>query len=385
MKRLRKGLSVVLMAVMMTVLCLPAPVAAGDQYYNDYYGGNTGGSYNDGKGVETAGGELGRSLGGATGMAIGAIGGSALAAAAVSAAGIASLGTLATTLTIATITAGSMFLGSKVFSTLGQSLERSMGAKNLWTMVGAALGAVACIALIGSTGMFAGPAGLLLKALIGGIAGGTLARLFSNQLEAISTPRILYAAMGGLVAAVGGMGFVGALGGIAAGFVLGSIMDSVYFADRQRSLSGYVEEGKDKAGSIMSKFTGWTSSIKNWISGKTGGVGNWVEDNWDKDSNNDSYNNYYNSGWDSGYQTNYGDYGKSNYSSVNYTTGYKGDQDYGQRNTDYRDSYQTFINMNNNPNASIEDRRRALEDVRTSNTNLHDYGSSYGNNWQYDY
>lgn len=383
MKRLRKGLSVALMMVMMVVLCLPAPVAAGDQYYNDYYGGKSGSSYGT-KGVETGGGELGRSLGGATGMAIGAIGGSALAAAAVSAAGIATMGTLATTLTIATITAGSMFLGSKVFSTLGQSLERSMGAKNLWTMVGAALGAVACIALIGSAGVFAGPAGLLLKALIGGIAGGTLARLFSNQLEAIATPRILYAATGGLIAAVGGMGFVGALGGIAAGFVLGSIMDSVYFADRERSLKGYVDEGKNKAGSIMSKFTGWTSSIKNWISGKTGGVGNWVEDNWDRDSNNSNYNDYYNAGWDTGYQTNYGDYGQSNY-SVNYTTGYKGDQDYGQRNTQYRDSYSEFLRLNNDPNASIEARRRALEDVRTSNTNLHDYGSSYGNNWQYDY
>jgi hypothetical protein len=380
MNLFRKGVSVALMAIMMTVICLPAPVMAGDRYYDDYYGGSS----NFGKGIEKGGGEVGRSLGGATGMAIGAIGGAAIASAVVKAAGIAALGPLATALTISAITAGSLFLGSKVFSTLGQSLERSMGSKNLWTMLGAAGGAVAAIALLGSAGIFAGPAGLLFKALIGGVVGGSLARLFSGALETIATPRILYAAVGGLVAAVGGMGFAGAIGGVAFGFLLGSIMDSVYFADRNRTLGGYVNQGKGTVGGIMDKFRGWTSNIKNWLSGKTNGVGNWAERNWDRDSSNSHYNDYYDQGYNYGYGNQYDGYGQTNY-KVDYTRGYQGNQDYGQRYDSYRDDYQEFLRLNNDPNASIEARRRALENVRRSNVNLHDYGSSFSGSFNYNY
>lgn len=372
---LKKSFSVMLAAVMLTVMCLPSTVLAGDKYYDNYYGGSYGSNF--GKGTQTAGGELGRSLGGATGMAIGAIGGAALASAVVKAAGIAAMGPLATVLTISAITAGSLFLGSKVFSTLGQSLERSMGAKNLWTMVGAALGAVAAVALLGSTGIFAGGAGLIFKALIGGIAGGTLCRLLSGVLETVATPRILYAATGGIIAAVGGMGFAGAIGGIAFGYLLGSIMDSVYFADRNRTTSSYIQEGTYKAETLMDKLKNSVSRIKNWVAGKTGGIKNTIQNNWDDDYSNQYYGNYYNTGYNTGYN-----YGNDNYGQANYTVNYQGSygtQGYTNGYNDYRSAYTDFINLNNDPNASVEMRRDALERVRQSNMNMNNnFPSSYG-------
>ena len=379
---LRKSFSLTLAAVMMTVLVLPTPAMAGtDKYYDSYYGGNYGSS-SWGKGVEQGGGELGRSLGGAMGMAIGAIGGAALASAVVKAAGIAAMGPLATVLTISAITAGSLFLGSKVFSTLGQSLERSMGAKNLWTMIGAAGGAVAAIALLGTAGVFAGPAGLLFKALIGGVVGGSIARLLSGVLETVATPRILYAAVGGLVAAVGGMGFAGAIGGIAFGFVIGSIMDSVYFADRNRTLSGYVAEGSYKAGSIIDRIKYGISNIKNWVSGKLGMASNTIQNNW-----NDNYSNpYYKQYYDTGYQTGY-DYNRPRY-TVDYTRS-GGNSSLSASYNSRNDAYSTFLQLNNDPNASADARYRALEDYRRSNMEyMNNRTGSNGynyNDWQYGY
>ena len=376
---LRKSFSLALAAVMMTVLVLPSPAMAGDRYYGDYYGGSYGSS-NWGKGVEKGGGELGRSLGGAMGMAVGAIGGAALASAVVKAAGIAAMGPLATVLTISAITAGSLFLGSKVFSTLGQSLERSMGAKNLWTMIGAAGGAVAAIALLGTAGVFAGPAGLLFKALIGGVVGGSIARLLSGVLETVATPRILYAAVGGLIAAVGGMGFAGAIGGIAFGYVIGSIMDSVYFADRNRTLKGYVNEGRYKAGNIFDKLSYSVNRVKAWVSGKLGRAGNAVRRNWDEDYSNPYYKQYYDRGYSTGYD----------YNRPRYTVDYRrsgGNSSLSASYNSRNDAYNTFLRLNNNPGASADERYRALENYRRSNMEYMNNrtGYDYGSDWQYGY
>lgn len=370
-RSLTKSCALALAVVLTTVVCVPAPALAGDYTY----GGSNYGYGNDNQPASS--GEMGRSMGGATGMAIGAVGGAALAAVLAKTTAVAAMGPLGVTLVIAGVTATSLLLGSKVFSTLGQSLERSLGTKNFWTMIGATLGAIACIGLLPATGIFAGPAGLLMKGLIGGIAGGTLARLFSNQLNYIATPRILFPAVGGLLAAVGGMGPIGAIGGVVFGYVIGSVMDSVYFADRQRSVSSYVDEAGNKVSNATSGISGWFQGIKDWISGKTNIAKDFVSDNLRDDQ-------YYNSYYDSGYSSAYGSNTYKDPYAVNYNSSYSG-QNLSSSYNGYQDAYSEFLRLNNN-GASIEDRRQALDNLRRQSES---YGnarnSAYGVSGSYNY
>jgi hypothetical protein len=173
---------------------------------------------------------IARTLGGAAGLAAGSMAGAALSSAVIGAAGIASMPAVVPLLISTTIVGASAWGGAKVFSKLGLTLDEKMGSKAVWSMLGATLGTVAAIALIPATGPFAGAAGLALKAIIGGVAGGSIAALFSKQLDTVATPRNLYAAAGGTVGAVIG-GIPGALAGAAGGYGAGAILDEAFFAD----------------------------------------------------------------------------------------------------------------------------------------------------------
>lgn len=173
---------------------------------------------------------IARTLGGAAGLAAGSMAGAALSSAVIGAAGIASMPAVVPLLISTSIVGASAWGGAKVFSKMGLKLDEVAGPKATWAMLGATLGTVAAIALIPATGIFLGPAGLIVKALIGGIAGGSIAALFSDQLETIATPRNMYAAAGGAVGAVVG-GIPGAIAGVAGGYGVGAMLDNAFFAD----------------------------------------------------------------------------------------------------------------------------------------------------------
>ena len=171
-----------------------------------------------------------RTLGGAAGLAAGSMAGAALSSAVIGAAGIASMPAVVPLVITTSIVGASAWTGAKVFSKLGLKLDEVAGPKATWTMLGATLGTVAALALIPATGIFLGPAGLVLKALIGGVAGGSIAALFSDQLESVATPRNIYAAAGGTVGALIG-GVPGAVAGGVGGYAIGGILDDNFFAD----------------------------------------------------------------------------------------------------------------------------------------------------------
>jgi len=364
-RNLRKSGALALAMIIMTVVCAPHPAMA--QQPVDYRPPTSGN-------VQQGGGEMGRSMGGAAGMAVGAIGGSALGAFVVKAAAVAALGPLAKTMILVSIVAGSAFLGSKMLSTLGQGMERSMGTKNFWTMMGATLGCIAAIGLLGSAGIFAGTSGLILKGVIGGLAGGTIGRLFSGKLEFIANPRILYPALGGVIAAVGGLGFGGAIAGVGLGYVIGSIMDSVYFADRARSLSSYGNQAGYHAESVFDRLKGWTMNVKNWVAGATGGTRNWLQRNWQDD--NPYGNQYYDYAYNQGYQSN-NDYGyQQDPYQVNYNSSYGNQGNLSGYQGDYNQAYNNFTNLNSS-GASIEQRKAALEDLRRKQLDYNSQRSGY--------
>jgi len=179
---------------------------------------------------------IGRTLGGAAGLAAGSMAGAALSSAVIGAAGIASMPALVPMLVSTAIVGASAWTGAKAFSRLGLELDKAAGPKAVWMMLGATLGTVAALALIPAVGPFVGPIGLVAKGLIGGLAGGVLFGLFNKQLDAIATPRNIYAAAGGTIGAVAG-GVPGALAGVAGGFALGSVLDQGFFADEDKDWS----------------------------------------------------------------------------------------------------------------------------------------------------
>jgi hypothetical protein len=173
---------------------------------------------------------IGRTLGGAAGIAAGSMAGFGIASAVIKAAGVAAMAPMVKLMIGTAIVGAAAWGGAKLFSHLGLALDRAMGPKAVWMMLGATIGTVAAVSLIPTVGIFAGPVGLIAKGLIGGLAGGTLLGLLHKPLEAVATPRVLYAAAGGTIGAVAG-GVPGALAGAAGGLAIGAVMDQGFFAD----------------------------------------------------------------------------------------------------------------------------------------------------------
>ncbi len=180
---------------------------------------------------------LGRTLGGAGGIAVGSFGGAAIASAVIKGAGLASMGPIAPILVGTAITAGGAFIGAKVLSHGGAWMDRALGPDMTWTLVGATAGAVAGFALLPSLGPFAGPAGRVVGAALGGVVGGLLGKIFAPGLQHYATTKMIYTATGALLGGAG-MGIPGALIGAVGGYTLGSIFDNNFFATPGSTLKG---------------------------------------------------------------------------------------------------------------------------------------------------
>jgi len=180
-------------------------------------------STSDGQGI-------GRTAGGALGVAAGSFGGAALASSVIKAAGLSSMGAIAPILVGSAITAGSAFVGGKIGSHGGAWMDNTLGPDTTWTLVGAAAGAMAGFTLLPSLGPFAGSAGRVLGGALGGMAGGMLGKMFAPTLQQVMTTKTIY---GGIGALVGGAGFgiPGVLAGAVGGYTLGSIFDNNFFSD----------------------------------------------------------------------------------------------------------------------------------------------------------
>lgn len=361
-----KALCSVLSFLMVSSLVAPQLMAGGyyrsdyrygDGYYNDRYENDTYRDW-DRRGEESEGQEPGRTVGGSLGMAAGMVGGAALASAVIGAAGIAAWGPVAVTLIGSAITVGGAFAGAKLFSNLGGKFTEALGRDNMWMMIGTVIGAVAAIALITSTaGIFAGAGGLIIKGLMGGIAGGVLGKLFAPQLEALATPRNLMLGVGAVVGGIGG-GIPGAIAGAVGGYALGAIMDDHFFSQPGDRLGNYVPfGGGDSSGALNSIKDGW-DRLMDWGSDKKDDAGDWWDRNYNRDDpvyrrsydmarGRDSY-----SPWDYDYQT----YGR-----------YESDYRYNSR-SDYRSSYNDVL-------------RSAQEGRRIDSRYYDSYRDSYQSRW----
>jgi hypothetical protein len=180
---------------------------------------------------------LGRTLGGAGGIAVGSFGGAAIASAVIKGAGLATMGPIAPILVGTAITAGGAFIGAKAMSHGGAWMDRALGPDMTWTLVGATAGAVAGFALLPSLGPFAGPAGRVVGAALGGVVGGLLGKIFAPGLQHYATTKMIYTATGALLGGAG-MGIPGALIGAVGGYTLGSIFDNNFFATPGSTLKG---------------------------------------------------------------------------------------------------------------------------------------------------
>ncbi len=236
---------------------------------------------------------LGRTLGGAAGIAAGSFGGAALAAAVIKGAGLATMGPVVPILVGSAITAGGAFLGAKLHSSLGQSGDRALGPGTTWTLVGAIAGSMLGYAFIPALGPFAGTAGRIIAAGVAGLAGGILAKLFAPQLDKIATPRNIYAGTGAVIGAVG-FGPVGAIAGAAGGYALGAIFGDNFFADKRSSPSGYMRNVQDEYYNVTDKFRDFKYTISDWFGNKTDRFGDRMRDNWDYyDRPSAYYDDYY--------------------------------------------------------------------------------------------
>jgi len=204
---------------------------------------------------------VGRTLGGAAGVAAGSMAGFAITSAVFKAAGMATMAPLVKLMIGVSIVGAAAWGGAKLLSHVGLALDRAMGPKAVWMMLGATIGTIAAISLISSAGIFAGPVGLIAKGLIGGLAGGTLFGLFHRELETIATPRTLYAAAGGTIGAIVG-NVPGALAGAAGGYALGAVMDEGFFADEDfypgREFSQRMIDYKDR-------FRYCRDDVEDWV------------------------------------------------------------------------------------------------------------------------
>ena len=182
-------------------------------------------------------------------------------------------------------------------------------------MIGAAIGAVAAIALIPAAGPFIGAAGLVAKGMIGGLAGGILGKLFAPQLETIATPRNLMLGVGALVGGLGG-GIPGAIAGAVGGYALGAIMDDHFFSQPGDSISNYLPFGNNGGRSITDSIGDAWDRLTDWGERGSDRVSNWWDDNYHRDQRYDqTYRHYYEQGrgrnfgydapFDYGYQYDY--------------------------------------------------------------------------------
>lgn len=279
-----------------------------DQYQGQYprqpYPPSSSGRYPSGwdaRGEASRGGEMGRTVGGTVGLAAGMLGGAALASAVVSAGAVAAMGPLAVILIGSAITLGGGFVGSKLLSHGGQKLTEMLGKQNTWMMIGAVAGTIAALALIPALGPFAGAGGLVVKGLIGGVVGGVLGRLFSNQLEALATPRNLMTGIGGVLGGLAG-GIPGAVAGAAGGFALGSILDDHFFAKPGDSINNYLPI--DEAGRLWDRVTDAGRDVRDWTSNRMQDGRDMWNDNWYENQYNDPY-------YQHGYQYAYADTGRA--------------------------------------------------------------------------
>lgn len=288
---------------------------------------------------------LGRTLGGAAGIAAGSFGGAMLASAVIKAAGIAALGPVAPILVGTAITAGGAFIGAKGLSALGQAGDRLLGPGTAWTLVGGIGGAIAGFTLLPALGPLAGPAGRVIGAALGGIIGGTVAKLLAPKLDKVGTPAGIYGATGALLGGVG-FGPIGALAGAAGGYALGSIFDKNFFADRNGSLRSNYEDARDHVYDLRDKVGDWKDTVSDWFHNRTDRFRDRMSMRW----------NYYDH--DSGY---YDDYADSS-QFVNQYTGW------GQRG--YGIGYQNY-SSESGFNGGLSDAKaryyRALEEFQRVN------------------
>ncbi|MBI4858905.1 MAG: hypothetical protein HY815_01320 [Candidatus Riflebacteria bacterium] len=249
---------------------------ANQGYYNQgYYQQNQGSWWDKLKNSFTGGTGsqgLGRTLGGAAGIAAGSFGGAALASAVIKAAGVASMGPIAPILVGTAITAGGAFLGGKLLSHGGSWMDRAMGPDMTWTLVGAIAGSVAGFALLPALGPFAGPAGRVIGAAVGGVAGGLLGKIFAPHLQKFATPNTIYAGTGALLGGLG-FGIPGALIGAVGGYALGSIFDKNFFSEPGSSLSGDLRRNAVDFRQPAYALQNGANTITNWVSN----TGNYVE------------------------------------------------------------------------------------------------------------
>jgi hypothetical protein len=242
--------------------------------------GHGGGPWREGSPYDPAGrARLGRTLGGAAGIAAGSFGGAMLASAVIKAAGVAALGPIAPILVGAAITAGGAFLGAKAFSLAGQGLDRTLGPDATWTMVGGIAGAVAGFALLPALGPFAGPMGRVLGAGLGGFLGGALGKMLAPKLDRHATAPMIYGATGALLGGVG-FGVVGAVAGAAGGYVLGSIFDRNFFVDRNGSLRSTVADARDDVYDLRERFRDYRETVGDWVHDRVDRFGDRLRTRW---------------------------------------------------------------------------------------------------------
>ncbi|MBI4862054.1 MAG: hypothetical protein HY815_17630, partial [Candidatus Riflebacteria bacterium] len=212
----------------------PLPVDQNQQggYYQQGGGYQQGGYYQQGGGYQQGGyygkpgvdvrndpagkARLGRTLGGAAGIAAGSFGGALIASSVIKAAGVAALGPVAPILVGAAITAGGAFIGAKAFSLVGQGMDRTMGPGMTWTLMGGIAGSIAGFSLLPALGPFAGPMGRVIGAALGGFLGGMIGKVASPVLDRYATPPMIYGATGAILGGVG-FGPLGAVAGAAGG------------------------------------------------------------------------------------------------------------------------------------------------------------------------
>lgn len=286
----------------------------------------------DERGERSAGGEMGRTVGGSVGLAAGMVGGAALASAVVSAGAIASMGPLAVLLIGSAITLGGGFLGAKLFSAGGQKLTEALGKQNTWMLIGAVAGTIAALALIPALGPFAGAGGLVLKGLIGGVVGGVIGRLFANQLEALSTPRNLMMGLGGVLGGMAG-GIPGAVAGAAGGFALGHIFDDHFFSKPGEGVRDILPI--PDLGRVWDRVTGAGRDVRDWASNRLDDSRGFWDERWYGQDYNDPY-------YQQAYQTAYYQGGRGPYYDPS-PTGYAPYTLGADAPTDSRRTYQGFV------------------------------------------
>lgn len=293
-------------------------------------------------GTESAG--VGRSLGGAAGLAGGAFAGTALASSIIAAAGGATgaLVGLPGIIVTSCVVAALGLIGAKLGSRIGAWTDKVLGPDTQWMLFGASVGAMLGLMFLPAM-PFAGAMAPILKVMIGGFAGGILGKLFWPKLQASATPKIIFAGLGGLVGGLG-FGIPGILAGSAAGFVMGGLFDRNLLSDPRRSTMNDL--GLD---SLVSGVGG----LSNWLKNRVADITDWVQNkshNFQARMNNNYYSDPY---YGAAYSTYPSDFSVADqrYSSPeyyqtyypSYNTNYSGSSNLYDQKQNYNNSYQNFI------------------------------------------